>query len=249
MKMDPTFVREGEELIYTVQENDTLLSLMRLKLVDGSSERLHPAAVVPEVEATFTPDGRFYAFLQIRQKLVIRDTRQNKDVTVATVGMRRPSIAPDGSGLVFSHPANNGQQVQALNNQGQDRQTLTRSGFNSWPAFSPDGRRIAFGSSNAGKYDIHVMDADGSNVQRLTEGPGLNMRPSWSPDGRHIAFTSNRDGHYQIYIMRADGSDRRRLSNHLERDDFAAWHPDGKRLVIVSERSGKFDLYLVEVPG
>ena len=118
--------------------------------------------------------------------------------------------------MVFSIPANNGQQIQSVNNQGQDQHLLTRSGFNSWPAFSPDGKRIAFGSSLAGNYDIHVMEADGNNSRRLTQRPGLDMRPAWSPDGRRLAFTSNRDGHYQVYVMHADGSGIRRITRHLE---------------------------------
>ena len=248
MKMDPVFVRGGRDLVFTVQEDATRLSLMRLQLADGSCTRLHPESTVPEVEASFTPDGRFYSFLQIRKRLVIRDTTRASDAFFPSVGLRRPSIAPDGSRVVFSIPANNGQQIQSVNNQGQDPHLLTRSGFNSWPAFSPDGKRIAFGSSRAGDYDIYVMEADGNNSRRLTRSPGLDMRPAWSPDGRRLAFTSNRDGHYQVYVMHADGSGIRRITRHLERDDHAAWHPDGKRLAIVSERSGKFDLYLVEVP-
>jgi Tol biopolymer transport system component len=247
-KMDPVFVRDGAELVYTRQESVTQLSLMRLKLADGTSERLHPSVTVSEVEATFTSDGRFYAFLQIRKQLVIRDTKHDKDVQFASVGLRRPSLAPDGNRVIFSIPAANGQQIQSLNNQGQDRQSLTQRGFNSWPAFSPDGKHIAFGLSLDGNYDIHVMNADGSDPRRLTNSPGLDMRPAWSPDGRRLAFTSNRDGHYQIYVMRADGSDLRRVSGNSERDDHAAWHPDGKRLAIVSERSGKSDLHLVDVP-
>ena len=247
-KMDLVFLRDGAELVYTLQENATQLALMRLRVADGASERLHPSATVSEVEAAFTPDGRFYTFLQIRKQLVIRDTTKNKDAQLASVGLRRPSIAPDGSRVIFSIPAANGQQIQSVNNQGQDRQSLTQRGFNSWPAFSPDGKLIAFGLSLDGNYDIHVMNADGSNRRRLTDSPGLDMRPVWSPDGRRIAFTSNRDEHYQIYVMKADGSDVRRVTSDRERDDHAVWHPDGKRLAFVAERSGKFDLYLVEVP-
>ena len=52
---------------------------MRLQLADGSCTRLHPESTVQEVEASFTPDGRFYSFLQIRKRLVIRDTTRVSD--------------------------------------------------------------------------------------------------------------------------------------------------------------------------
>jgi TolB protein len=257
LKMDPTFIRGGEEIVYTIEEKPQQMSLMRLKLADGSVERFHPQALTTEFEASFTTDGRFYTFVQNRAnlslKLVIRDVKENKDAVFdpggGFSGMRRPSIAPDAGRVIFSIPADNGQQIQSVNRMGQDRKSLTSSGFNSWPAYSPDGKRIAFGSSRDGDYEIYVMDADGGKVRRLTKSPGLDARPAWSPDGKRIAFTSNRDGNYEIYVMNADGTKLQRVTNHPERDDYAAWHPDGKQLVIVSERSGKSDLYLVEVPA
>jgi len=257
LKMDPVFIKNGEEIVYTLQETPTQMSLMRLKLTDGSTERLHPGATTAEFEAAFTPDGRYYAFVQSRAnlnlKLVIRDTKENRDAVFdpggGFAGMRKPSMAPDGSRVIFSIPANSGQQIHSVNNQGQDRKPLTQSSFNSWPTFSPDGKKIAFGSSRDGNYEIYVMDANGDNPRRLTNNTAMDMRPAWSPDGKRLAFTSNRDGNYEIYVMNADGSNVQRVTNHPERDDYPSWHPDGKRLAIVSERGGKFDLYLVEVPG
>jgi TolB protein len=257
MKMDPIFVRGGAELVFTLQETPTQMSLMRLPLPGGKAERLHPLAQTNEFEAGFSPDGRFYAFVQSRGnlnlKMVIRDTRQDREAVYdpggGFAGMRRPSIAPDGSRVIFGIPANNGQQIASVDTQGQNLKYLTTSGFNNWPAFSPDGKQIAFASSRDGNYDIYVMNADGGNVRRLTRSPGLDIRPSWSPDGKRLSFTSNRDGQYEIYVMNTDGSGQRRVTHHPERDDYAAWHPDGRRLVIVSERSGKFDLYLIEVPA
>jgi len=258
LKSDPVFVRQGDELcvIYTIQETPVRFSLMRLRLRDGSSERLHPQAATAEFEATFTADGQRYAFVQSRANLnlllMIRDLKQNKDSIFdpgsGFAGMRRPSFAPDGSRIVFSIPVPTGQEIATVNNQGQDRKSLTSTALNSWPAYSPDGKYIAFGSNRDGDYEIYVMNADGSAIRRLTHSPGLDARPAWSPDGKRIAFTSNRDGDYEIYVMNADGKNVRRVTRHPERDDYAAWHPDGRHLVIVSERAGKFDLYLVEAP-
>jgi len=255
LKMDPVFVKNGEELVYTVQESPTQMSLMRLKLADGSSERLHPQALTSEFEAAFTPDGRYCAFVQskgnLSLKLVIRDTQQNKEAVFdpggGFQGMRRPTIAPDASRVVFSIPADGGQQLQSVNITGQDRKPLTTSSINHWPSFSPDGKKLAFGSSRDGDYEIYVMDADGNNVRRLTRSPGIDQRPAWSPDGQRLAFVSNRDGNYEIYVMHADGSNVRRLTRNEERDDYPTWHPDGKRLVFVGERAGKSDLHWLEV--
>ena len=63
------------------------------------------------------------------------------------------------------------------------------------------------------------MNADGRDVVRLTQSPGLDARPAWSPDGKRIAFTSNRDGNYDIYVVNADGSNPVNAMSHPSRDD------------------------------
>jgi Tol biopolymer transport system component len=251
------FIKGGAEIVFTTLESPAQLSLMRLKLADGTVERLHPGASTSEFEAGFSADGRIYAFVQSRGnlnlKLVIRDTKENRDAVFdpggGFAGMHRPAIATDGSRIVFGLPNAAGQQLVSVNNEGKDRKDLTQTGFNNWPAYSPDGRRLAFGSSRDGDFEIYTMNADGSEVQRLTHSPGLDVRPAWSPDGRRLAFTSNRDGCYQVYVMSAEGSSARPLRRSDEREDYPAWHPDGKRLVLVAERAGRSDLFLVEVPN
>ena len=87
----------------------------------------------------------------------------------------------------------------------------------------PAGRRTASRSPSpaaaAGNFEIHVMNADGSNVRRLTKHRALDYWPAWSPDGKRIAFTSNRDGNYEIYVMNADGSGLRNLTRHRAQDN------------------------------
>ena len=89
---------------------------------------------------------------------------------------------------------------------------LTRDG--DWndeqPRWSPDGRRIAFKSTRGGSYNLYVMDADGSNVRRLTSHAANDHDPSWLPDGQSFVFASDRDrgtGRYDLYrYWLADGA-------------------------------------------
>jgi Tol biopolymer transport system component len=258
LKMDPVFVNQGHDIVFTVLESPTQTVLNRIRLEGHSEERLHPKAATAEFEAVFSPDDRYCAYVQSRGnltlRLVIHDTRESKESTVEPgggfSGMRHPSISPTSRSVVFSMPGAGGQHIASTDLQAQNRKQLTQGdSLNFWPSFSPDGQSIAFGSSRDGDFDIYVMKADGNDVRRLAASPGRDMRPSWSPDGRRMAFTSARDGNPEIYVVNVDGTGLVRVTDHPEQDDYASWHPDGRRLVMVSERSGKFDLYLIDAPS
>ena len=109
--------------------------------------------------------------------------------------------------------------------------------------------RIAFDSERDGNYDIYVMNADGSNVTRLTNHPERDWGPAWSPDGRRIAFYSERGGNWEIYVMNADGSNVTRLTNHRESDRSPAWSPDGRRIAFHSFRGGNGEIYVMNADG
>src|SRR6266511_4325222 len=67
------------------------------------------------------------------------------------------------------------------------RQLTTTQAANLRPVLSPDGKRIAFQSNRDGPYHIYLMDADGGNGRRLTNGDVDDRHPSWSPDGKFLA--------------------------------------------------------------
>lgn len=107
----------------------------------------------------------------------------------------------------------------------------------SYPYWSPDGTKIVFQSNrNDNDSEIYSMNADGSNIKRLTHTKGYDETPIWSPDGTKILFVSTRDGNYEVYIMDIDGKNQKNLTNHPASDGHPNFSPDGKRIIFYSNR-------------
>jgi len=117
------------------------------------------------------------------------------------------------------------------------------------PAWSPDGSKVAFDSDRNGNVDIYVMNADGTDLIRLTDDPNRDQYPAWSPDGSMIAFESNRDGDVEIYVMRTDGSNPINLTNNTFSDWDPCWSPDGTKIAFESFRHGNSEIYLMNADG
>jgi Tol biopolymer transport system component len=103
----------------------------------------------------------------------------------------------------------------------EDGSLVTRLGEGSWPAWSPDGQKIALWRSR--DRAIYVINVDGSGLRHLAGG----WEPDWSPDGRFIAF---RDMTFSIGAVEVDGSNRRTLYEGDYGAFGPAWSPDGQRI-------------------
>jgi hypothetical protein len=107
------------------------------------------------------------------------------------------------------------------------------------PAFSPDGRKLAFMSDRSGSQEIWVTDLETRASVQLTQiGSGLTGSPSWSPDGLEIAFDSEQG----VLVISADGGTPRHITNSGE--NYApSWSRDGQFIYFASSRSGKFQVW------
>ncbi len=89
--------------------------------------------------------------------------------------------------------------------------TVTNVEQDTAPTLSPDGQKIAFMSRREDNWDIYVINADGSNLQRLTSDPAQDGLPAWSPDGNALAFVSDQGGIWAIWVMTPSGKGQSQL--------------------------------------
>ncbi|MCH8217336.1 MAG: CehA/McbA family metallohydrolase [Planctomycetes bacterium] len=107
------------------------------------------------------------------------------------------------------------------------------------PAWSPDGRWIAFSM----RGDIWKISAEGGEAIALTSGPAYHFEPAWSPDGRRLALTMDVDGNLDIGIVGAEGGSVTRITTDRAVDIEPTWSRDGRDLYFVSARRGGFRIY------
>lgn len=159
-----------------------------------------------------------------------------------------PAWSPDGRSLAFMSNRDGNPEIYVLTvATGALRRLTTNPGIDTEPSWAPDGTRLAFVSERGGAPQIYVMDADGSNVRRLTD-TGFNTQPRWSPKGDTITFTS-RQGNHDIWAVSPDGSNLRRLTAGPGDNESASWAANGRHLIFQSNRLGGFHLFTMLVDG
>ncbi|QQS16513.1 MAG: Tol-Pal system beta propeller repeat protein TolB [Neisseriales bacterium] len=117
------------------------------------------------------------------------------------------------------------------------------------PAWSPDGKKLAYVSFEQQKPVVYVQPLPNGKRQAIANFQGSNSAPAWSPDGKQLAVTLTFSGHSQIYLINADGSNRRQLTQSTSIDTEASWSPDGQSLIFVSDRSGRPQIYQIAIQG
>lgn len=117
------------------------------------------------------------------------------------------------------------------------------------PAWSPDGRKLAYVSFERGNSSIYLQDLSTGARELLSARKGINGGPAFSPDGTRLAVNLSYAGNPDLYIMDLASRRTTRLTSHFAIDVEAAWMPDGRSIVFTSDRSGKPQLYEVPVSG
>ena len=232
LHMSPSIGPEGQ-VLYTSYKNgkpDLYMYKNNKSVLVEDNHNLNSGGV-------FSPDAKFvvYSGSQGRSTDLFAINQQTLKKSMLTVNSSMnvdPIFSPDGKWLAFASgrygnphifraKVKNGTRVNQL--QIGDPQRLTYVGwYNTTPAWSPSSKKIAFSSyEKGGTFDIFIMNADGSNLERLTLGPGDNESPAWTANGQLIVFHSNRikgrsvKAGYQLYIMDKEGKEQVQIQTGL----------------------------------
>lgn len=168
-----------------------------------------------KTSASFSPDGKEIIFVYFKPgalddtELCIYNLEDGNSKTLLDQcgGQYFPRWSTNGDQIVYTHihcSSGCGQIIQELwvadSRGGNARQLLMTNSLCMQPAWSKDGKKIAFSSDKTGNFDIWIYSQEDSKLEQLTTDPNLDVSPAWSPDGSKIAFVSTRSGKMDIWI-------------------------------------------------
>jgi eukaryotic-like serine/threonine-protein kinase len=194
--------------------------------------------------------------------LINADRTNLTQLTNIDKGACQPSWSPDGKQLVFISPClgrgdifetiYNESSLYMINADGTGLKELTPApGSDFEPAWSPDGKQIAFTSVRGGFRQIYSLDVNSLAVTLLTNTTDSleSSQPSWSPDGTKIIYTVKRVGTYQIWSMDSNGQEAVQLAHSGQDlwDYLPSWSPDGQTIFFSQRRPGAFRPWLMRI--
>lgn len=236
---------------------------------DGTDTRL--VAGSDEFRCTYmprwSPDGTRIAFTSTRGQvgfaIYVIDADggsfRNVSYPLEETGQNFPAgWSPDGR-IVFHYWGPDGIRTWITKPDGTERMQFFDLAGDHSPAWSPDGSRIVFLSERDGAARLSVMNADGTNVRKLSDLPGEdeldrrsiweNDHSPWSPDGGRIVFRNIDGATSRLYVVNADGTGLQPITEPWLDVRFNGWSPDGDRIAFTGMTAANSDVYIVRPDG
>jgi DNA-binding winged helix-turn-helix (wHTH) protein len=160
-----------------------------------------------------------------------------------------PRLSPCGGYIAYSEqiesPSETRGGLWVFDRERRTRSRLLSRGLSAFPAWSPDGGRLAFTWSEAGPQNVWMVPAEGrGEARRLTESDRNQWPVSWSPDGGHLAIAEG--GDIQVYRFEDDSLASFVATEAIEGDP--RFSPDGRWLAYASNETGRYEVYVTSFP-
>ncbi len=241
----------AETSLYYVQSSNGNKEIWAMDY-DGANQHAITHLGAISLSPRVSPDNSRIAFSSLgRDGFQIRmySLLLNRLVNYNSVGGTNvsPAWAPSGQQLAFSSSRTGDPEIWVSDPQGNAAHRITEfPGPDVSPTWNPrTGAQIAWvRGSHSAIPQLYIMDADGSNVQRMTDG-GYATSPSWSPNGQFIAFAWDRKygpgapGGQDIYVMEIATKKWIQLTHDMGRCDFPTWSPDGRHIAFANDPDGR----------
>ena len=227
----------------------------------GKEEKIQTGNVT-NVDAAWLPDGSEFVFSSRigtafgLSRIAVSKGAIPKRISLDASDVSTPAISRLGNRLAFA-TGKYDPNIWRIDLKGPGQKPGLPSRFiastrqDLSPAYSPDGRKIAFTSQRSGTDEIWICDSDGSKAAQLTSFGGSAIDfPNWSPDSQNIAFTVWQKGvKADLYAISAKGGAPRRLTTHPARDILPYWSHDGRWIYFSSTRSGREEIWKMPSSG
>lgn len=212
----PAWSPDGQSIAYHADFNSNGPWDLFIVGLDGELQRRLTRTSCDEVLLSWSPDGTQVAYasdISGSMEIYVLDLEDETKPARQLTDQREIRRTVPGSSGVYPPP-------------GSTDYCSISTGLGRWhPEWSPDGSEIVFASSEDGLDEIYVVNADGTNLRRITNDFEDDQNPTWTADGKQILFSSNRGGNAtQIFAINVDGTDLRRLTSGNQ-SDAPAWRP------------------------
>ena len=244
-----------ENQIYFVRRvSNTRVESWRMN-ADGSNQHRANTEIKNLLRGRWSPDGKKVVFVKEddNKTFYLADSNGGGEIVLPFSGGNL-DWSPDGSQFVYQSAKNalGNTEVFLYTLSSGENISLTDGSFGSAdPSFSPDGKQIAFTSFRDDNAEIYVMNADGSNVRRITDHPAFDNYPVFSPDGTQIAFQSNRENERsEIYLQNLEGDlPPVKIASHYGETGIhpKCWSPDGTQILFWNTQNGKAQIVLSNI--